>query len=281
MQSDLSQLGGFARASVIELSRSGFRFDGVRNGVVRMTPPAGGEPIEFTNDAYLSAHVAAPVRDDASNDDSSFSESLGGADFSPVYDSTTAADDAPAVNAPEWDADAEIIAALEQYHAPAETPELGFDADTAARIGAVAESIGLDSEDLERIADRFLATPGSHADRLPLDIATRIEVLVTRRNGRRIAEARLVAVRRERVLKTLSLKHEIAPSVRVQIAEAAAVAEALQMLRTSADVVIVSTCDLSPEARPVLRGSRSVWNALEDAEKAHNVTWHCRRKTAR
>lgn len=276
MQSDLSMLGGFARASVVELTRNGYRFDGVRNGVVRMMPPAGGEPIEFTNDAYLSAHVAAPVRDDVSNDDASFSQSLGGADFSPIYDSTTAADDAPAVNAPEWDADAEIIAALEQYHAPAEAPELGFDRDTAAGIGAAADSIGLDTEDLERIADRFLSTPEPHADRMPLEIATRIEALVTRRNGRRVACARMTAVRRERVVKTLTLDHEITPFVRVQIAEAAAVAEALQMLRTSADVVVVSTFDLSPDARPVLRGSRSVWNVLEDAEKRHNVTWHRR-----
>ena len=281
MQSDLSQLGGFARATVSELTQSGFTFAGVENGIVRLTPPSGGEPFEFTNDAYLSAHVLAPFRDDASNDDADFSRSLGGADFSPVYDSTTAAD-APAIDAPEWDPDAEIIAALEQYHEPADLPELGFDRDTAAGIADAADAAGLAPLDLEAIADRFLArNDAPHADRMPLEVATRIEALVTRRNGRRIAEARMTAVRRERVLKTVTLDHEITPFVRVQIAEAAAAAEALAMLRTSADVTVLSTFDLSPEARPVLRGGRSVWDALDAAEKRHNVTWHCRRKSNR
>ena len=281
MQSDLSQLGGFARATVAQLSGAGFTFAGVENGIVRLIPPSGGQPLEFTNDAYLSPHVAAPVRDDASNDDADFSRSLGGADFSPVYDSTATAD-APAIDAPDWDPDAEIIAALEQYHAPAELPELGFDRDTAAGIADAGEAAGLATHDLEAIADRFLArNDAPHADRMPLEVATRIEALVTRRYGRRFAEARMTAVRRERLLRSVKLRHEIAPYVRVQIADAAAAAEALSMLRRSADVVIISTFDLSPEARPVLRGGRSVWDALEAAEKGHNVTWHCRRKTNR
>ncbi len=58
MQSDLSQLGGFARATVQQLTRAGFVFAGVENGVVRLTPPTGGQPLEFTNDAYVSASVA-------------------------------------------------------------------------------------------------------------------------------------------------------------------------------------------------------------------------------
>jgi hypothetical protein len=277
MHSDLSRLGGFARATVSELSRAGFKFAGVDNGIVRLTPPAGGEPLEFTNDAYLSPHVAAPVRDDASNDDADFSASLGGADFSPVYDSTTAAD-APAVNAPDWDPDAEIIAALEQYHAPAELPELGFDRDTAAGIADAATAAGLSIEDLERIADRCLSHLDPNADRMPREVIATIDARVTRLRGARIAEARMAALRGDRVLKTRSVCHKVAPTVRVEIAEAAIVAEALRSLRAPSDVYVLSTFDLSPEARPVIRGKRSVWDALDDAEKGHNVTWHCRRK---
>jgi hypothetical protein len=277
MQSDLSQLGGFARATVQQLTRAGFVFAGVENGVVRLTPPTGGQPLEFTNDAYVSATVAAPVRDDVSTDDSDFSQSLGGADFAPVYDSTTAAD-APAIDAPDWDPDAEIIAALEQYHAP-ELPELGFDRETAAGIADAADAAGLSTPDLEAIADRFLARNNApHADRMPRAITAHVQAFVTRSNGARIAKVTLEAHQGEKVLKTRSVAHQLAPSVRVQIAEAAIVAEALRMLRGSADVYVLSTFDLSPEARPVLRGKRSVWDALDAAEKGHNVTWHCRRK---
>lgn len=339
MQSDLSQLGGFARATVQQLTRAGFTFAGVENGVVRLTPPTGGQPLEFTNDAYVSATVAAPVRDDVSTDDSDFSQSLGGADFAPVYDSTTAAD-APAIDAPEWDADADLEAALvEMYDAdPAddETPdpapilcqiadlgagpfggcpppanfagceddelaeaiaqapacattpeaataafvELGFDRATAEGMGAAAAAAGLNPTTIDLIATQLLdkAPEPPHADRMPRAITTHIQALVTRSYGARIAKVTLEAHHGEKVLKTRSVAHQLAPSVRVQIAEAAIVAEALRMLRGSADVYVLSTFDLSPEARPVIRGKRSVWDALDSAEKGHNVTWHCRRK---
>lgn len=284
MQSDLSQLGGFARATVTELSRAGFRFDGVSNGIVRMIPPAGGAALEFSNDAYFGTSVSTtgtrPFRDDVSTDDGDFAASLGGAQLAPLYDDTTAAD-APAIDAPDWDPDAEIIAALEQYHQPAELPELGFDRDTAAGIATAADAAGLSIEDLERIADRCLSHIDPNADRMPRSVVSTIDARVTRRRGARIAEARMAAVRGDRVLKTRAVCHELAPSVRVEIAEAAIVAEALRMLRSPSDVYVLSTFDLSPEARPVIRGKRSVWDALEAAEKGHNVTWHSRRKTSR
>ena len=111
MQSDLSQLGGFARATVQQLTRAGFVFAGVENGVVRLTPPTGGQPLEFTNDAYLKATAAAPVRDDVSTDDTAFSHSLGRAYIAPLSDSTTAAD-APPTHDPSCDPNAAISAAL-------------------------------------------------------------------------------------------------------------------------------------------------------------------------
>lgn len=345
MLSDLSQLGGFARSSVLELVASGYQFAGVESGIVRVVSPTG-EPFEFTNDAYAGTSVCTyrndPFVDSVSTDDGDFAASLGGAQLAPVYDDTSAAD-APAIDSPDWDADADLEAALvEMFDAdPAddETPdpapilceiadlgagpyggcpppanlagcdddelagvlaqapacattaeaaavafaELGFDPATAESMGATAAAAGLNPTSIDLIATQLLdeAPQPPYYDRMPREMTTHISALVTRSYGTRIARAKLEAHRGAEVLKSSRLSHKIAPSVRVQIAEAAIVAEALRMLRGSADVYVLSTFDLSPESRPVLRGKRSVWNALEDAEKRHNVTWHCRRKTAR
>ena len=123
MTSDLSQLGGFARSSVLELARTGYQFAGVENGIVRVISPTG-QPFEFTNDAYAGTSVCTwqsdPFVDSVSTDDGDFAASLGGAQLAPVYDDTSA-DDTPALDSPEWDADAELEAALVEM----------FDADPA------------------------------------------------------------------------------------------------------------------------------------------------------
>lgn len=127
MTSDLSQLGGFARASVLELTQTGYQFAGVENGIVHVVSPTG-EPFEFTNDAYAGTSVCTwqsdPFVDSVSTDDGDFAASLGGAQLAPVYDDTSA-DDTPALDSPEWDADAELSAALvEMYDADeSETPD--------------------------------------------------------------------------------------------------------------------------------------------------------------
>ena len=119
MTSDLSSLGGFARATVLELAGTGFQFAGVENGIVRVISPTG-EPFEFTNDAYAGTSVCTwqsdPFVDSVSTDDGDFAASLGGAQLAPIYDAKiyddTNAADGPTLDTPDWDADSDLEAAL-------------------------------------------------------------------------------------------------------------------------------------------------------------------------
>lgn len=326
MTSDLSQLGGFARASVLELTRAGYHFAGVENGIVRVVSPCGGPAFEFTNDSYTGTSVysrsAGYLRTDAalSTDDGDLSASLGGAELAPLYDDTSNAD-APAINAPDWDADAEIVAALEQYHAPADTdddadpsasadandddPEpieahgqddtrtasesfvdLGFDQATAARLGEAADAAGLTASAIEAIADQLLSYDAPATVRLPRKSFVRITVSVTRSGRQSCAVASMQFVTTDPAkAATVNAKrttsNPVPYGVSVRIAEAAAVAKALAQVRGSAEVYVYSTHDLSPESRPVVRGSRSVWDALARAAAGHDVTWYSRRTNRR